>query len=122
MIPTILPNVAPIAIDGTKIPAGTLHPYETTTSPRRMTVARSNEFATGHCTDVLYPTPVSQIQCRPPLRGHILADILIIPIPIAFSEENRQHLCHVDPEESVEVAHHRSQDRKCDRFGHTVIR
>ena len=53
MIPIILPNVAPTAIDGTKIPAGTLHPYETTTKPVRMTVAKNKELTMGHCTDVL---------------------------------------------------------------------
>lgn len=53
MIPIILPNVAPIAIEGTKIPAGTLHPYEITTKPVRITVARNNEFTIGHCTEVL---------------------------------------------------------------------
>src|SRR5882762_9451691 len=53
MMPIILPNVAPIAIEGTKIPAGTLHPYEITTKPVRMTVARNNELTMCHCTDVL---------------------------------------------------------------------
>lgn len=54
MIPTIRPNVAPTAMEGTKIPAGTLHPYEITTSPVRIIVAMNNELATDHCTDVLH--------------------------------------------------------------------
>lgn len=53
IIPTIRPNDAPIAIEGTNIPAGTLHPYETTTKPMRMTVASRREFAIRHCTVVL---------------------------------------------------------------------
>ena len=53
MMPTMRPNVAPIAMDGTKIPAGTLQPYEMTTSPSRMTVARKSEFTMDHCTEVL---------------------------------------------------------------------
>ena len=48
IIPTILPKVAPMAIDGTKIPAGTLHPYVITTNPMRMMVARSKEFDIRH--------------------------------------------------------------------------
>ena len=53
MIPTIRPKVAPIAMDGTNIPAGTLLPYDMTTKPMRMTVANSSEFATRHCNEVL---------------------------------------------------------------------
>jgi hypothetical protein len=53
MIPTIRPKDAPIAIEGTNMPAGTLHPYETTTKPIRMTVANNREFAMRHCTFVL---------------------------------------------------------------------
>lgn len=48
MMPTILPNVAPMAMEGTKIPAGTLAPYEMTTSPMRITVARKSEFEMRH--------------------------------------------------------------------------
>lgn len=47
-IPTIRPKVAPTAIDGTKIPAGTLQPYETMTRQVRMTVARSRELTMRH--------------------------------------------------------------------------
>ena len=53
IIPTILPNVAPIAIDGTKIPAGTLLPYEITTRPVRMTVAKMRELEIRHWASVL---------------------------------------------------------------------
>lgn len=52
-IPTMRPNVAPMAIEGTKIPAGTFAPYETTTIPMRKIVAISRELAICHCTDVL---------------------------------------------------------------------
>jgi len=47
-IPTILPKVAPIAIDGTNIPAGTLQPYVITTKPIRIIVASSKEFDILH--------------------------------------------------------------------------
>jgi hypothetical protein len=42
-IPTMRPRDAPIAIEGTKIPAGTLHPYEMMTRKVRRTVAMSRE-------------------------------------------------------------------------------
>jgi hypothetical protein len=50
MMPIIRPKVAPTAMDGMKIPAGTLQPYERTTKPARKIVASSSEFAIGHCT------------------------------------------------------------------------
>ena len=53
IIPTILPKVAPMAIEGTKMPAGTLHPYEITTRPMRIIVARSRELDIRHWSGVL---------------------------------------------------------------------
>ena len=47
------PNVAPIAMEGTKMPAGTLHPYDTMTSNVRMKVASKREFTIRHCAEVL---------------------------------------------------------------------
>jgi len=52
-MPTILPKVAPMAIEGTKMPAGTLHPYEITTKPMRIIVARSKELDIRHWAGVL---------------------------------------------------------------------
>lgn len=48
MIPTSRPKYAPIAIDGTKMPAGTLEPYEIMTSKVRMMVAKNSEFTIVH--------------------------------------------------------------------------
>jgi hypothetical protein len=48
IIPTILPKLAPMAIEGTKMPAGTLHPYEITTRPMRIIVARRRELDIRH--------------------------------------------------------------------------
>lgn len=48
MIPTIRPKVAPAAMDGTKIPAGTLEPYDMTVKPMRKIVAKNKEFTIGH--------------------------------------------------------------------------
>ena len=48
IIPIILPKVAPMAIDGTKIPAGTFEPYEIITSTIRIIVARNNELTILH--------------------------------------------------------------------------
>jgi len=47
-MPTIRPNVAPTAIDGTKMPAGTLHPYDMMTRNVRMTVASRSELTMRH--------------------------------------------------------------------------
>jgi hypothetical protein len=52
-MPTIRPNIAPTAMDGTKIPQGTLQPYETTTRAVLTTTARSSELTIRHCADVL---------------------------------------------------------------------
>lgn len=54
IIPTILPKVAPIAMDGTKMPAGTLLPYDIMTNTTRMMVARKSELAIGHCAQDLF--------------------------------------------------------------------
>lgn len=53
IMPTIRPKVAPMAMEGTKMPAGTFEPYETTTMPIRKTVAINNALAMVHCTEVL---------------------------------------------------------------------
>ena len=42
-------------MDGTKIPQGTLHPYERTISATRTIVARRSELTICHCADVLWP-------------------------------------------------------------------
>ena len=48
MMPTILPKEAPIAMDGTKMPAGTLHPNDMMTSNVRKTVAIAKEKIIRH--------------------------------------------------------------------------
>jgi len=50
-----------MAIDGTKIPAGTLAPYEIMTSKTRMTVARKSEFTIVHWAEVLSPTFMADV-------------------------------------------------------------
>lgn len=54
-MPNMRPNVAPIAIEGTNIPAGTLHPYDIMTRPIRTSVASNSELAIRHWASVLYP-------------------------------------------------------------------
>ncbi len=44
-MPTIRPKEAPIAIDGTKMPAGTLQPYEIMTRNVLMIVAKASDKA-----------------------------------------------------------------------------
>ena len=48
IMPNMRPKVAPMAMDGTKIPAGTLQPYDITTKAVRATVARKRELTIGH--------------------------------------------------------------------------
>ena len=62
MIPTSRPKYAPMAIDGTKMPAGTLAPYETMTSMVRMTVARKSEFTIVHWAEDLSPTLMTDVR------------------------------------------------------------
>jgi predicted 2-oxoglutarate/Fe(II)-dependent dioxygenase YbiX len=64
IIPTSRPKYAPIAIDGTKIPAGTLAPYETMTSKIRMTVARNSEFTIAHWAEVLARKFIIDVRCE----------------------------------------------------------
>ena len=47
-IPTMRPNVAPTAMDGTKIPAGTFAPYEIMIRAIRSTVANRRELTILH--------------------------------------------------------------------------
>ena len=47
-IPTVLPNEAPIAMDGTNIPAGTLQPYEIMTRKVRTNVEKVNDSTIFH--------------------------------------------------------------------------
>ncbi len=47
-MPIILPKDAPIAMEGTKIPAGTLHPYDMMTRKVRNIVANASESTMDH--------------------------------------------------------------------------
>ena len=47
-------------MEGTKIPAGTLHPYEITTSPVRITVASNSENEMCHWSEDLSDQATSQ--------------------------------------------------------------
>ena len=71
MIPNSRPKYAPIAIDGTKIPAGTLAPYEIMTSKVRMRVARNSEFTIVHWAEVLTQKITTDVRGR---RGERLTD------------------------------------------------
>lgn len=56
-MPIILPNVAPTAIEGTKMPAGTLQPYDSMTRQVRNTVASKSELTICHCAhDLVRPS------------------------------------------------------------------
>lgn len=96
-------------MEGTKIPAGTLHPYDTMTSNVRMNVASKREFTIRHCADdleegerwgqisktVLLSTP------------HLLAQMLKVTPILALAEEDGHAFGHVDSQKSIGVADHR---------------
>lgn len=105
-IPIILPKTAPTAIDGTKIPAGTLHPYDKMTRPVRMMAASSRELTMRHCVDVLYRRHVSGGRSQDKLICRLLAKAVVISTAFAFLEQNLQTLRHVDSKKTIEVSDH----------------
>jgi hypothetical protein len=119
-MPTMRPKLAPTAIDGTKMPAGTREPYETMTRPTRMTVARKSELTIGHCTDVLCPRQFGPRRQR--TRSDALAEVLVVAAALALAEEDREALGHVDAQEAVEVADRGRDACKHDGLGDGVVR
>ena len=124
MIPIIRPKVAPIAIDGTNMPAGTLHPYDIITKKIRNIVARRSDMATDHCTEVLqrYSRTITFWAVRFICFNNLLAQIVIISTTFAFTKEDRHHLGHVNSQEAVEVPNHCSQGGKTDSLHDWVVR
>jgi hypothetical protein len=114
-MPTIRPNIAPTAMDGTKIPQGTLQPYETTTRAVLTTTARRSELTIRHCADVLR---------RQFPRGHLypLAEPVVVSSALTLPKQNLHALRHVDPEEPVEIPDKRGDGRQGHRLGYAVIR
>lgn len=122
MIPTSRPKYAPIAIDGTKMPAGTLAPYEMMTSKVRITVARNSEFTIVHWAEVL-----TQKKKIPPTSemgeaNDLLTEVVVIPALVTLSEQYRHALRHIDPQKSVEVSNHACENGKGYGFGQSMVR
>lgn len=80
-IPIILPKQAPTAMEGTKIPQGTLQPYEMMINPIRMIVASSSELTIFHCSDDL-----SLASITPYMSVNSLTKTVMITSALAFSE------------------------------------
>jgi hypothetical protein len=80
-IPIILPKQAPTAMDGTKIPQGTLHPYEMMMKPIRMIVANRSELTIFHCSDDLLSAIAIHAE-----EISSLAQTIMITSTLAFSE------------------------------------
>ena len=75
-IPTIRPKVAPTAMEGTKIPAGTFAPYDMMIKTIRKTVASKSEFTIRHWAQVLEGQISHQIpgyHCRVEAYWHKLS-------------------------------------------------
>lgn len=88
-MPTIRPKVAPTAMEGTKMPAGTLAPYEMMMSAIRKTVARRRELTIRHCAHVLPPPAVSTEERKG--EESALAEPVVVPIlGFALAEKDVQ--------------------------------
>lgn len=130
MMPTMRPNVAPTAIDGTKMPAGTLQPYDRMMRPVRTTVASRSVLTFLHWAHVLQSrharggqrTNAAQQAKDDGQRGHALAEVVVVAAALALLEQDRHALGHVDPEEVVEVRHERGRAREDDSLGDAVAR
>ena len=122
MIPTSRPKYAPMAIDGTKIPAGTLAPYEMMTSKVRMRVARNSEFTIVHWAEVL-----TQKEKLSPTSGmgeanNLLTEVVVIPALVTLPEQYRHAFRHIDPQKSVEVSNHACENGKGYSLGQSMVR
>ena len=113
MMPTIRPNVAPMVIEGTKMPAGTLHPYDTTTKPRRITVAKKRELTICHWYAVLHRIGSGYFEAMT-VRRYLLAKMIEIAGTITLPKEDFHALCHVNTEEVVEPSNHRGDSGEYD--------
>ncbi|KAI3485969.1 hypothetical protein L1887_50623 [Cichorium endivia] len=82
-----------MAMEGTKIPAGTLHPYEMMTSAVRSTVASSSELTI---------TPLCPA----------LAKVIVIAAALALAEEDLERLGHIDAQELVGIPNEGREHRQ----------
>lgn len=105
------PKVAPTAIDGTKMPAGTLQPYERIMKPVRTTVASRSVLTFRHWAHVLQVVPrVSSREAnRSQPASYTLAEVVVVAATLALLEEDRHALGHVDAKELVEVGDERGR-------------
>src|SRR5947199_6210995 len=105
-MPTILPNEAPIAIDGTKIPAGTLQPYEMMTRNIRSTVAMASEKTIDQRFFAL--SSVSR-DLTHQMDGicYSLAKSVIVVTTFTLKEEYFHTLSHVNPQKHIRIANYR---------------
>ena len=91
-IPIILPNEAPIAIDGTKMPAGTLQPYEMMTRKVLRIVANARDSAIVQRFSDLAKISNSLVVCF----LDILAKSVIVMASFTLEKEDFHTLGHVD--------------------------
>lgn len=87
-----------MAMEGTKIPAGTLQPYEITTKNIRVMVARKSDITSDQRFDFL-----SHVRSFVGLIGfaHLLAEVVIIMTTLAFNEKMLHAFGHIDAEECI---------------------
>ena len=99
------PNDAPTAIEGTNMPAGTLHPYDMMTSKVRRIVANAKEKTMDHrFSDLVIRSLSVQSMCILLDVFDLLAKTIVIISILTFPEQNLHHFSHVDLEEHVRIA------------------
>jgi len=117
MMPNMRPNVAPIAIEGTNIPAGTLHPYDIITRPIRARVASNSELAIRHWASVLSPVRHQHVL----MCSNLLAKVVYIPATFTFSKQYSHTSGHINSKKTIEVAYHGGYDCESHGFCYCMI-
>ena len=91
-----------MAMEGTKIPAGTLQPYEITTKNTRVMVARKSDETRDQRFDFL--SRVRRSSAGPVVRAHLLAEAIVVVATFALNEQMLHAFGHIDSKECIREA------------------
>lgn len=119
MMPTILPKEAPIAMDGTKIPAGTLQPYEMTTRNMRIMVANNRESTSDHRLDFLWCC--QRVCIADYIVGSLLAKMVVVVATLTLDEKMFHALCHINAKKHVWITDHSREESQKGGFDNGVL-
>src|SRR5690242_3626407 len=109
-IPIMRPKAAPMAMLGTKMPAGTLQPKEMTTRRVRRVKARKRERIMCQRSSRLEVSVLFHVRSR--IRGALLAQLIVVMIAFALLKQYFHALRHVDPQKHIWITDNRCHDRK----------